>query len=97
MVVFSVFFYLFDVLIGGYIIGDHVGVGNGRMCVRVRDLFAAVCCRFRLRFRGGLSIVKQLCSLFAFGWNCRTDKDCYSISIWRRFMMKVVCFTPFQW
>ena len=54
VVVWMILFYLFDVLIGGYITGEHVGVGNGSMCVCVRDLFEAVCCRFRPRCRVGL-------------------------------------------
>ena len=33
-----VFPYLFDVFVGGYITGEHVGVGNGSMGSRQRSV-----------------------------------------------------------
>ena len=42
-----VFVYRFVVFVGGYIIGEHVVVGNEKAWVRVRDSFEAFCCCFR--------------------------------------------------
>ena len=44
----------------------YVGVGNGSMFVRVRDLFERFCCRFRLCCRGTLAAGEVVVSFVCF-------------------------------
>ena len=76
-----VFLYLFDVFVGGYIIGEHVGVGNESMASCQRFVWSSLLlfssASWSAQFVGEV-VVSFACCV----WHRRTDTDCRSSCGW---------------